>query len=71
MTWKGFAIILLVLGGWIVLNRWILPRCGVSTCCCPAPPPRTMISEPDRSAADIPAPIQNESERNDAKEELP
>jgi hypothetical protein len=31
MTWKETAFIVALLVAWIVLNRWILPRFGVST----------------------------------------
>jgi len=31
MDYKGVGIFVLVLVAWFVLNRWILPRFGVST----------------------------------------
>lgn len=29
---KDFALVLAILGLWIVLNRWVLPAMGVPTC---------------------------------------
>ncbi|MCR4413664.1 MAG: hypothetical protein NUV77_14680 [Thermoguttaceae bacterium] len=37
---KDLALVLAILAGWIVLNRWVLPWFGVPTCmggCCRAP----------------------------------
>ena len=31
MTWNDLLLPALILGGWIVLNRYILPRLGVPT----------------------------------------
>jgi hypothetical protein len=31
MGLKEFGFVLLILVGWIALNRWVLPRFGVST----------------------------------------
>ncbi len=31
MTWNDLLLPVLILGGWFVLNRFILPRLGVPT----------------------------------------
>jgi hypothetical protein len=31
MSWDQIAIVVAVLGGWLVLTRWVLPRLGVPT----------------------------------------
>ena len=67
MGWKGTLFLLGVLVVWFVLNRWVLPRCGISTCCCPAVPPSQTISDPVLPPADA-APGQNVE---DQKGELP
>jgi hypothetical protein len=33
MDWKTLLLFLGVIVGWIVLNRWLLPMCGIETCC--------------------------------------
>ncbi len=32
MTFKELGLIVLFLAAWIVLNRWVLPWFGISTC---------------------------------------
>ena len=59
MGWKGTLALFLVFVAWFVLNRWVLPRCGVSTCCCPIPPPTQRVSVPDSPPHDV-APRQND-----------
>ena len=53
MSFKDIAFVLLFLGAWIALNRWILPRFGISTCmsgsCAVDPPSATREKEPDRA----------------------
>jgi hypothetical protein len=53
MSFKDIAFVLLFLGAWIVLNRWILPRFGISTCmsgsCAVDPPLATRQKEPDQA----------------------
>jgi hypothetical protein len=29
---KGFALFIAFMAAWFVLNRWVLPWCGISTC---------------------------------------
>jgi hypothetical protein len=31
MTWDQVGIVVAVLVGWLVLNRWVLPRLGIQT----------------------------------------
>ncbi len=31
MTWEQAAILVAVLAGWVILNRWVLPRFGIPT----------------------------------------
>jgi hypothetical protein len=31
MSWDQVGIVVAVLVGWLVLNRWVLPRLGVQT----------------------------------------
>lgn len=31
MSWEQVGILVAVVGGWLVLTRWILPRLGVPT----------------------------------------
>lgn len=31
MQWHDWIVLVLFLGGWFALNRWILPRFGVPT----------------------------------------
>jgi hypothetical protein len=31
VSWDQVGIVVAVLGGWLVLSRWILPRLGVPT----------------------------------------
>ncbi|MBN1395008.1 MAG: hypothetical protein JW959_08290 [Pirellulales bacterium] len=45
MGWKGVAFTLAVLVVWFVLNRWVLPHYGYSTCCRPAPPTAGPVDE--------------------------
>lgn len=33
MDWKSLGIIIGVMVVWIGLTRWVLPWCGVETCC--------------------------------------
>jgi hypothetical protein len=53
MSFKDIAFVLLFLGAWIALNRWILPRFGISTCmsgrCAVDPPPTAREKRSDRA----------------------
>ena len=31
MSWNEIAVAVALLGGWVVLTRWVLPRLGVPT----------------------------------------
>jgi hypothetical protein len=31
MDWKAILLLLGVVAGWLILNRWVLPRLGVPT----------------------------------------
>jgi hypothetical protein len=31
MSWDQVGIVVAVLVGWLVLNRWVLPRLGIQT----------------------------------------
>jgi hypothetical protein len=31
MTWEQVALFAALVGGWMVLSRWVLPRLGVPT----------------------------------------
>ena len=64
MGWKGILLLLGVLVVWFVLNRWVLPRYGISTCCGSAAPPSQTISEPALPTVDAPASRQNDEEQN-------
>ena len=33
MGWKEWGILIGILVVWVVLTRWVLPWCGVPTCC--------------------------------------
>lgn len=65
MGWKGILLLVGVLVVWFVLNRWVLPRCGISTCCCPAARPNQTISEPVLPPTDAPAPQNDEEQKGD------
>jgi hypothetical protein len=51
MGWKGYLILLGVCLGWVVMVRWVLPMCGIETCCssagqcrqCDVPPPNDVV----------------------------
>jgi len=52
MSWKEVAFFVAILVVWFGLNRWVFPRCGVTTCCTPrscgvAPPPA--VQQPNES----------------------
>ncbi len=51
MTWREFALLMAMVAAWFVLNRWVLPACGVGTCmsgCCGTCPLPTANEETDR-----------------------
>jgi hypothetical protein len=54
MGWRGFAILAGAVVVWFGLTRWVLPRCGINTCCCPASP-RSSVTEPSPPADDAAA----------------
>ena len=33
MGWKGFLVFLGIFAVWFTLTRWVLPMCGIETCC--------------------------------------
>ena len=35
MNWKEVAFFVALLVVWFGLNRWVFPRCGITTCCTP------------------------------------
>lgn len=45
MGWKDILMLAGVFVAWVALSRWILPQCGVPTCCCPEPP-RPKVVQP-------------------------
>jgi hypothetical protein len=48
MDYSSFAMVALLLAGWIILNRWVLPWMGVPTCmggCCSVSPPSAVSQE--------------------------
>ena len=31
MNWEQVALVAAVVGGWVILTRWVLPRLGIPT----------------------------------------
>jgi len=53
MSSSDLAIVFAVVGFWIVLNRWVLPRFGIHTCmsgCCGGGSCQTENKEPSDGA---------------------
>jgi hypothetical protein len=36
MSWKEIGVVFGLMAAWIAVSRWVLPRCGIETCCCAA-----------------------------------
>ncbi len=51
MTWREIGLLVAMVAAWFVLNRWVLPACGVGTCmsgCCGTCPLPTETEQTDR-----------------------
>ena len=53
MDYSTFLAIVLVIGAWFILSRWILPIFGIRTCgCCCSEDPRPLADQEVNSEVD-------------------